>query len=119
MKYVPDGKRQDPVLYKALMEQRKYKMKHAGNSLQFVSMVVATISHVCIDKAGIKPQHKGIAAQLSPNHASQWSQPCWKCHEATAVPIISCLNSQCASSPQSTNTSTPSRPAPWMKPPGP
>ena len=32
---------------------------------------VATISHVCIDKAGIKPQHKGIAAQLSPNHASQ------------------------------------------------
>jgi hypothetical protein len=37
---------------------------------------VATISHVCIDKAGIKPQHKGIATQLSPNHASQWPQPC-------------------------------------------
>ena len=40
MKYVPEGKRQDPVLYKALMEQRQYKMKHAENSLQFISMVV-------------------------------------------------------------------------------
>ena len=34
---------------------------------------VATFPMSAYATAGVKPQYKGISAQLAPNHASQWS----------------------------------------------
>ena len=70
------------------------------------------ISHVCSSKAGFNLSTKELYAQLLPNHASQQPQPCGSAMLPQLFPPSAACSSQCTSSSQPTNTSTPSRPAP-------
>jgi hypothetical protein len=80
-------------------------------------ILCANISHVCsmtrLELTSAQRNYcPAIAKPCQPVVPAMWERPA-----ATAVPIISWLNSQCAWSPQPANISTPPTPVPWMKPP--